>query len=114
VVKASQAKEVRSFDGRDHVLEEGIRTDFALVRAAVGDRHGNLVYAASARNFNPLCAMAGRVTVAEVERLVEPGELDPAHVDTPGIFVQRVVLIDPEDPAGAKRIEKRTIRPVRR
>ncbi len=110
VALASEPKEVRSFDGTDYVLERGIRTDFALVRAAIGDRHGNLAYEASARNFNPLCAAAGRITIAEVETLVEPGEIDPAHVDTPGIFVQRVVVIDPDDPVGRKRIEKRTVR----
>ncbi len=105
---ASPAKEVRSFGGLDYVLEEGIVTDFALVRAAVGDRHGNLVYRESARNFNPLCAMAGRITIAEVERLVEPGEILPETVHTPGIFVQRVV--GPVGTAG-KRIERRTSRP---
>jgi 3-oxoacid CoA-transferase subunit A len=93
------------------VLERGITCDFGLVRARVGDRHGNLVYEKSARNFNPLCAMAGRITIAEVEELVEPGAIDPADVDTPGIFVQRVVAIDPDDPAAEKRIEKRTITP---
>jgi len=89
------------------VLEFGIVTDFALVRAARGDRHGNLSYAASARNFNPLCAMAGRITIAEVEQLVEPGELDPENVDTPGVFVQRVVEVG----EAGKQIEKHTTRP---
>ena len=107
VVVASPPKEVRVFDGREYVLERGIVTDFALVRAARGDRHGNLSYDASARNFNPLCAMAGRITIAEVEQLVEPGELDPEHIDTPGVFVQRVVQVGEE----GKRIEKRTLRP---
>ncbi len=102
---ASPAKEVRDFDGRDYVLERGIRTDFALVHAWKGDRHGNLVYRMSAQNFNPLCAAAGRVTVAEVEQLVEPGEIDPAEVHTPGVFVQRVV----HAPDVEKRIEKRTV-----
>ena len=88
------------------MLEESITTDFALVRAAKGDRHGNLVFDKSAMNFNPLCAMAGRVTVAEVEELVEPGELDPEHVHLPGIFVQRVVLVTDNE----KRIERRTVR----
>jgi 3-oxoacid CoA-transferase subunit A len=110
VAVASQPKEVRQFDGKDYVLERGITTDFALVRAAKGDRHGNLVYAHSAQNFNPLCAAAGRITIAEVEELVEPGELDPALVHTPGIFVQRVVLIDPANPFAEKRIEKRTVK----
>jgi 3-oxoacid CoA-transferase subunit A len=105
VAQASPAKEVRVFDGREYVLERGIVTDFALVRAAKGDRHGNLSYDASARNFNPLCAMAGRITVAEVEELVEPGELDPEQVHTPGVFVQRVVEVG----TAGKLIEKRTV-----
>ncbi|MDF6022595.1 CoA transferase subunit A [Streptomyces sp. JH34] len=105
---ASPAKEVRAFDGSEYVLEQGIRTDFALVRAAKGDRHGNLVFNRSARNFNPLAAMAGRVTVAEVEELVEPGDIDPDHVHLPGIFVQRVVALTPGQVAD-KKIEKRTI-----
>ncbi len=90
------------------MLEEGIVTDFALVRAAIGDRHGNLVFHESARNFNPLTAMAGRITIAEVETLVEPGEIRPEDVHTPGVFVQRVV--GPVGPEG-KRIERRTTRP---
>lgn len=109
VALASPAKEVREFDGKPYVLEHGIVTDFALVRAAVGDRHGNLVFDKSARNFNPLAAMAGRVTIAEVERLVEPGEIDPADVHTPGVFVQRVVALTPEQ-AADKRIERRTVK----
>ncbi len=84
----------------------GIVTDFALVRAARGDRHGNLFYDASARNFNPLVAMAGPITIAEVEELVEPGELDPEHIDTPGVFVQRVVAVGET----GKQIERRTTR----
>ncbi|GAA2405960.1 CoA transferase subunit A [Streptomyces glaucosporus] len=109
VAVASPPKEVREFDGRHYVLEHGITCDFALVRAARGDRHGNLVFAKSARNFNPLAAMAGRITVAEVEELVEPGELDPDQVHLPGVFVQRVVALTPEQ-AADKRIEKRTVR----
>ncbi|MFC9120651.1 CoA transferase subunit A [Streptomyces sp. NPDC057067] len=105
---ASPAKEVRDFDGTEYVLEHGIRTDFALVRAAKGDRHGNLVFNRSARNFNPFAAMAGRITVAEVEELVEPGEIDPDHVHLPGIFVQRVVALTPRQ-AVDKKVEKRTI-----
>ena len=107
---ASPAKETRDFDGRTHVLEHGITTDFALVRATKGDRQGNLVFDASTRNFNPLCAMAGRITVAEVEELVEPGELVPEEIHLPGVFVQRVVALTPEQ-AADKRIERRTVRP---
>jgi 3-oxoacid CoA-transferase subunit A len=107
IAVSSPPKEVREFDGRTYVLERGIVTDFALVRAARGDRHGNLSYDASARNFNPLCAMAGRVTIAEVEQLVEPGELDPEHIDTPGVFVQRIVEVGD----AGKKIEKHTTRP---
>jgi 3-oxoacid CoA-transferase subunit A len=105
VALASQPKEIRDFDGVDYVLERAIVTDFALVHAWKGDRHGNLVYKESAANFNPLCAAAGKVTIAEVEELVEPGELDPAEIHTPGIFVQRVVHV----PGIVKRIEKRTV-----
>ncbi|MFI2781247.1 CoA transferase subunit A [Streptomyces sp. ALB3] len=108
VALASPAKEVRDFDGTDYVLERGIRTDFALVRAAKGDRHGNLVFNKSARNFNPLAAMAGHITVAEVEELVEPGAIDPDHVHLPGVFVQRVVALTPGQ-ASDKKVEKRTI-----
>ncbi|AHH93564.1 CoA transferase subunit A [Kutzneria viridogrisea] len=106
VAVASPAKEVRTFGDREYVLEEAIVTDFALVRAAKGDRHGNLVFDKTAMNFNPLCAMAGKVTVAEVEELVEPGELDPEQVHLPGIFVQRVVVVTDSE----KRIERRTVR----
>jgi 3-oxoacid CoA-transferase subunit A len=110
---ASPPKEVRSFNERDYVLEQAIVCDFGLVRAWKGDRHGNLVYNKSARNFNPLAAMSGRVTIAEVEELVEPGELDPDSIHTPGVFVQRVVPLTPDE-ATDKRIEKRTIREVGR
>lgn len=106
VAVASPEKETRTFDGVEYVLERGIVTDFALVRAARGDRHGNLIYDASARNFNPLAAMAGRITVAEVEELVEPGTLDPEQVHTPGVFVQRVIEVG----AAGKKIEKLTTR----
>ncbi|MFJ9562657.1 CoA transferase subunit A [Streptomyces fuscichromogenes] len=105
---ASPPKEVREFDGTEYVLERGIRTDFALVRAARGDRHGNLVFNKSTRNFNPLAAMAGRIAIAEVEELVEPGAIDPDAVHLPGIFVQRVVALTAEQ-AGDKRIEQRTV-----
>jgi 3-oxoacid CoA-transferase subunit A len=108
VAVASPPKETREFDGRRYVLEHGITTDFALVRAAKGDRHGNLVFHRSARNFNPIAAMAGRVTVAEVEHLVEPGELDPDEIHLPGVFVQRVVELTPEQ-AADKQIERRTV-----
>ena len=115
VALASPAKEVRVFerDGeeREYVLEHAIVTDFALVRAWKGDRHGNLVFNKSSRNFNPLAAMAGRVTIAEVEELVEPGELDPDTVHLPGIFVQRVLPLTPEQ-AADKRIERRTVTPA--
>jgi 3-oxoacid CoA-transferase subunit A len=113
VVVASPAKQTQVFetaDGpREFVLERALVADFGLVRARRGDRHGNLVFNKSARNFNPLAAMAGRVTIAEVEELVEPGELDPDQVHTPGVFVQRVVPLTPAQ-AGEKRIEKRTVR----
>ncbi|MGH6654369.1 MAG: CoA transferase subunit A [Actinocrinis sp.] len=105
---ASPPKEVREFDGWRYVLERGIVTDYALVHAAKGDRHGNLVFSKSSRNFNPLSAMAGRITVAQVEQLVEPGGLDPDEVHLPGVFVQRVVLLSPSQ-AADKRIEKRTV-----
>ena len=114
VAKSSPAKETKVFtvDGeeKEFVLEHAIVADFGLVRAWKGDRHGNLVYRDSARNFNPLAAMCGRLTIAEVEELVEPGELDPNNVHTPGVFVQRVVALTPEQ-AADKRIEKRTVRP---
>ncbi|WP_183095413.1 CoA transferase subunit A [Nocardioides stalactiti] len=110
VVVASPPKEVRSFGGRDYVLEEAIVADFGIVRAWRGDRHGNLVYRDSARNFNPLAAMCGRITIAEVEELVEPGELDPNNIHTPGVFVHRVLALTPEQ-AADKRIEKRTVTP---
>ncbi|MER6127978.1 CoA transferase subunit A [Streptomyces sp. NPDC001795] len=109
VAVASPPKETRDFDGRTYVLEHGINTDFALVRAWRGDRHGNLVFRKSAANFNPLAAMAGRVTVAEVEQLVEPGELSPNEVHLPGVFVQRVVELT-GDQAADKQMEKRTVR----
>jgi 3-oxoacid CoA-transferase subunit A len=105
---ASPRKEVREYGGVEYVLEEAITTDFAFVRAARGDRHGNLVFDKSARNFNPLAAMAGRVTIAEVEELVEPGELDPDSVHLPGVFVQSVLALTATEVAD-KRIEKTTV-----
>lgn len=111
VAEASPAKDVRRFTvrgvERDFVLEEAITTDFSLVHAAVGDRHGNLVFSRSARNFSPLAAMAGRVCIAQVERLVEPGELDPDSIHLPGVFVSRIVEVGTDI---EKRIEKRTVR----
>jgi len=107
VALASPAKETRRYGELDYVLEEAITCDFGLVRAARGDRHGNLVFHETAQNFNPLCAAAGRVTIAEVEELVEPGDLDPHLIHAPGVFVQRVVLVDGSE----KRIERRTTRP---
>lgn len=106
VVIASPAKEVREFGGRPYVLEESLTTDFALVRALRGDRFGNLVFEKSARNFNPLCAMAARTAIAEVEELTE---LDPDEVQLPGVFVRRVVPLTPGQ-AADKPIEKRTVR----
>ncbi len=109
VAAASLPKEVRTFGGREMVLEESIVTDVALVRAAVADRHGNCVFHASARNFNPAAAMAGRLTVVEAERVVEAGEIGPDAVHLPGVFVQRVVALTAEQ-AARKDIEKRTTR----
>jgi 3-oxoacid CoA-transferase subunit A len=107
VVETSAPKETRVFDGTEYVLETALTADFGLVRAAVGDRHGNLVFHESAMNFNPLAGMAGRVTIAEVEELVEPGEIRPEHVHLPGVFVDRVVVVGAE----GKKIERRTTRP---
>ncbi len=101
----ANGKETREFDGRMYVMERGIVGDFSLVAAWKGDRLGNLVYRKTARNFNPMAATAGRICVAEVEELVEPGELDPDCIHTPGIFVQRVVVAPRQ-----KRIEQRTVR----
>ncbi len=106
VAIASPKKETRVFNGREYVLETGIVCDYALVRASIGDRTGNLVFHKATRNFNPLCAMAGKITIAEVEELVEPGEIDPEHVHLPGIFVQRIVHVGPQ----GKRIERVTTR----
>jgi 3-oxoacid CoA-transferase subunit A len=114
VAKASPPKETKVFEvdavEKEYVLERAIVADFGLVRAWKGDRHGNLVFHESARNFNPLAAMAGRITIAEVEELFEPGELDPDQIHLPGIFVHRVVPLTPEQ-AAEKRIERRTVRP---
>jgi 3-oxoacid CoA-transferase subunit A len=102
----ADGKETRQFDGENYVMERGIHADVSLVKAWKGDTHGNLVYRMTARNFNPMVATASKMTIAEVEHLVEPGEIDPDHIHTPGIFVKRVVLnATPE-----KRIEQRTVR----
>ena len=114
IAQASAPKETREMDWhgerRTFVLEQAITTDFALVRAWQGDRHGNLVFRQSARNFNPLAAMAGRITIAEVEHLFEPGEIDPDTVHLPGIYVQRVLPLTPEQ-AADKHIEQLTVQP---
>ena len=102
----AEGKLTAEFDGRTYVMERSLTADVAIVKAWKGDRAGNLVYRMTARNFNPVVATAGKITVAEVEHLVETGEIDPDHVHTPGIFVQRIVLnASPE-----KRIEQRTVR----
>jgi 3-oxoacid CoA-transferase subunit A len=102
----AEGKEVREFDGQQYVLERTLRADVALVKAWKADRQGNLVYRKTSRNFNPVVAMCGRVTVAEVEEIVENGELDPENIHTPGIFVQRLVV----NSSPEKRIEQRTVR----
>jgi 3-oxoacid CoA-transferase subunit A len=104
----AEGKEHRVFDGKTYILEQGIRAGVSLVKAWKGDRTGNLVYRKTARNFNPMAATCGRITVAEVEHLMETGEIDPDHVHTPGIYVQRIV----HNPGAEKRIEQRTIRKV--
>ncbi len=113
VTVASPPKQTQTFETpegeREFVLERAIVADVGLVRAWKGDRHGNLVYRRSARNFNPLAAMCGRTTIAEVEHLVEPGDLDPDEVHTPGVFVSRVLPLTPEQ-AADKAIEKKTTR----
>ena len=106
VAISSPRKETRVFGNRRYVLEEAIQADFALVHARVGDTAGNLVFEKSAMNFNPLAAMAGKITIAQVETLVEPGEIDPGAVHLPGVFIQRVVHTGAQN----KLIEKRTIR----
>jgi 3-oxoacid CoA-transferase subunit A len=102
----AESKETRDFDGETYVMECGLVADLAIIHAWKADREGNLVYRKTARNFNPVMATAARITVAEVEHLVEPGDIDPDHIHTPGIFVQRIV-----SPASfAKHIEQRTVR----
>jgi 3-oxoacid CoA-transferase subunit A len=102
----AEGKEVREFDGRQYLLERALPADFAIIKAWKGDRLGNLVYRKAARNFNPIMATAAAITIAEIEHLVEPGELDPDHIVTPGIYVQRVVVGERFE----KRIEKKTLR----
>lgn len=102
----AEGKEVREFDGRAYLLERGLTADFALVKAWRGDRLGNLVYRKTAQNFNPMMAAAARITIAEVEELVEPGAIEPDHVITPGIYVKRIVQGERYE----RRIERRTVR----
>lgn len=104
--EVAEGKEVREFNGKPHILESALTADFAIVKAWKGDKHGNLMYKGTARNFNPVMAMAGKITIAEVEELVEPGELDPNFVHTPGVFVQRIF----QGATFEKRIEQRTVR----
>ena len=102
-----EGKEVREFNGEHYIMETGLVADLSIVHAWKGDTEGNLVYRKTARNFNPIMATAGRITVAEVEHLVEPGDLDPDTIHTPGIYVNRIVHV----PNAPKRIEQRTVRP---
>ncbi|MBY3757466.1 CoA transferase subunit A [Azospirillum formosense] len=102
----AEGKELRVFDGETYVMETALKADLAVIKAWKADTEGNLVFRKTARNFNPMMAAAGKVTVAEVEELVEPGGIDPDHIHTPGIFVQRIV----HAPGVAKRIEQRTVR----
>jgi 3-oxoacid CoA-transferase subunit A len=104
--EVAEGKEVREFNGQPHILESALEADFAFVKAWKGDTAGNLIYKGTARNFNPMMAMAGKITVAEVEHLVPAGELDPASIHTPGIFVQRII----QGSNYEKRIEQRTVR----
>lgn len=104
--EVAEGKEVRDFNGKMHLLESWLRADFALVKAWKGDKSGNLIFKGTARNFNPMMAMAGKITIAEVEELVEIGELDPNQVHTPGIYVQRIF----QGKDYEKRIEQRTTR----
>jgi len=104
--EVAEGKETREFNGKMYVLEHAFNSNFAIVKAWKGDSNGNLVFKGTARNFNPMMAMAGKITIAEVEELVEPGELDPNTIHTPGIFVQRIF----KGTAYEKRIEQRTVR----
>jgi 3-oxoacid CoA-transferase subunit A len=102
----AEGKPVQEFDGERYVMERGLVADLSIVHAWLGDTEGNLVYRKTARNFNPPMATAGKVTVVEVEKLVEPGQIDPDHIMTPGIFVQRIISV----PNAVKHIEQRTVR----
>jgi 3-oxoacid CoA-transferase subunit A len=104
--EVAEGKETRNFNGKDYLMEMAFDADFAIVKAWKGDTAGNLVYRSTSRNFNPVMAMAGKITIAEVEELVQPGELDPDHVHTPGIFVHRIF----QGKDYEKRIEQRTVR----
>ncbi|MEM6764164.1 MAG: CoA transferase subunit A [Bacteroidota bacterium] len=104
--EVAEGKEVREFNGKPHIMELAFEADFAMVKAWKGDTLGNLIYKGTARNFNPMMAMAGKITIAEVEELVEPGELDPNLIHTPGVFVQRIF----QGELYEKRIEQRTTR----
>ena len=104
--EVAEGKEVREYNGKPHILEDALTADFAIVKAWKGDRFGNLIYNGPARNFNPAMAMAGKITIAEVEEIVEPGELDPNFIQTPGVFVQRIF----QGTNYEKRIEQRTVR----
>jgi 3-oxoacid CoA-transferase subunit A len=104
--KIAEGKDIREFDGERYVMERGLVADLSIVHAYLADTEGNLVYRKTARNFNPPMATAGKVTVAEVEKLVEPGKIDPDHIITPGIFVQRIIHV----PDAKKHIEQRTVR----
>jgi 3-oxoacid CoA-transferase subunit A len=104
--EVAEGKEVRVYNGKPHILETALTADFAIVKAWKGDTEGNLIYKATARNFNPMMATAGKITIAEVEELVEAGELDPNDIHTPGIYVQRIFKGEKFE----KRIEKRTVR----
>lgn len=106
--EVAEGKEVRSFNGKEYLLETAFEADFALVKAWKGDRSGNLIYKDTARNFNPLMAMAAKITIAEVEELVEDGELDPNFIHTPGVYVHRIFVGEKYE----KRIEQRTVRKV--
>ncbi len=104
--EVAEGKEIREFNGKPHILESALTADYAIVKAWKGDKYGNLIFKGTAKNFNPVMAMAGKITIAEVEELVEPGELDPNQIHTPGIFIQRIF----QGNGYEKRIEQRTVR----